>query len=113
MVDKETRLQDGKFKPGVSGNPKGRPKSNTSITDGMKEEFTLYPKKKLLLLQRILKQALAGDTPSPKLIWSYMAGRPQQTIQADVSGKVTFFLPKRRRPQAIDGEIVDKPALEG
>ena len=60
------------FKPGVSGNPRGRPRGSTSFKDGLAKEFgqrvkiqengrTKMVSKKEAMIKRFVAKALAGD----------------------------------------------------
>lgn len=71
------------FKPGVSGNPKGRPKKGYSITDWFKSMLNSDPKIKDAIGKSILKKALEGDITAQKLVWQYMDGMPKQEIAGD------------------------------
>ena len=72
-----------KFKKGVSGNPKGRPKKGYSITEWFKGMLKSNPEVKDKIGNAIVKKALAGDVAAQKLVWSYMDGMPQQEIKAE------------------------------
>lgn len=69
------------FPPGVSGNPKGRPKKGYSITEMMQEMLGSEPEKKRALGEAILQKALAGDVTAIKTLWNYMDGMPKQGIE--------------------------------
>ena len=78
-----------KFKPGVSGNPKGRPKKGYSITEMMQKLIASKVEDKKTgemisvrkaLGNAILKKALAGDIAAIKTVWQYMDGMPPQDI---------------------------------
>jgi hypothetical protein len=82
----ENRDKDGKFLPGASGNPNGRPKSGLSITSQVKqklEEISGEQKESYLELitQRIIDRALEGDYRFVKLIWEHLDGTPRQALE--------------------------------
>jgi len=68
----------GKFKPGTSGNPRGRPKGSRNKVsvelDALAEQTAPY------VLKAAIKSALAGDVAAQKLIlerlWPARKGRP-------------------------------------
>ena len=68
------------WKPGQSGNPKGRPKKGYSITEMMKEMLNSKPKVKDAIGKVIAKKALQGDMTAVKMLWQYMDSMPQQDI---------------------------------
>lgn len=74
-------MNSGQFKQGVSGNSKGRPKKGYSITEMMREMMSNEPDTKEELARAVLDKAIAGDISAIKLIWNYMDGSPQQTVE--------------------------------
>jgi len=71
------------WKPGESGNPKGRPKKGYSITEWFKEMLKSNPEIKDAMGKSILKKALEGDIAAQRLVWQYMDGMPQQKVEID------------------------------
>ena len=78
------------FKPGKSGNPKGRPLKGFSITETIQAMMKVKPEIKKALGSNIIEQALQGDKPSQKLIWQYMDGMPLQKIEAELEGDLVI-----------------------
>lgn len=83
------------FKPGQSGNPKGRPKKDTSLTELMKEFLTHIPEGqektyKELFIQKCLQMAMKGDMQAIKLLWNYIDGMPQQDFTGNIDANITF-----------------------
>lgn len=72
------RPQD--FKPGQSGNPKGRPPKGYSITEMMKEMLASDPDLKKEIGYKIAEKAKRGDMAAMKMLWQYMDGMPQQNV---------------------------------
>lgn len=69
---------DGKFKPGESGNPAGRPKGKTvSIKMRIKKYLEENPEEVERLVQHFLKN-------DPALMWQMLEGRPKQSVDMDV-----------------------------
>ena len=74
------------FKPGQSGNEKGRPKGSISITHEIKKKLAEIPPNERktylqILITKILKKALIDEEePMIKLIWNYIDGLPTQTV---------------------------------
>jgi len=68
------------WKPGQSGNPKGRPPRGYSITEMMKEMLGSNPEIKRALGKVIIRKALEGDMAAINRVWAYMDGLPTQPI---------------------------------
>ncbi len=82
----KNRGNDGKFLPGVSGNPSGRPSESFSITKIIKEKLQEIPKgEKItyaeLIIEQILIRASAGDPRMIKQIWEYIDGKPREILE--------------------------------
>ena len=89
------QTKDTKFKPGQSGNPKGRPPGTISLTTMIKQELEKCPEgdKKTyadLIVKRILTKAIRdGDPQMIKTVWAYIDGLPKADITiTDVKSKV-------------------------
>ena len=87
--------QDTQFKPGQSGNPKGKPKGTISITSKVKELLQKMAKtqsgeeKERLetLVINILYMAINERNEAMiKLIWNYVDGLPKQSLE--LSGEI-------------------------
>ena len=79
-MEEPQKQEEGKyrshlFKPGVSGNPKGRPKGSVSLKT--------YIAKKLKELDEWEKEAFL-DGLDKKVLWEMAEGKPKQDVQADV-----------------------------
>lgn len=75
----EQRKNNG-FKPGQSGNPKGRPPKGYSITEAFKSMLAAEPEVKARIVQSIKEKAEKGDVTAMKMIWEYMDGKPKQPV---------------------------------
>ena len=79
------RDERGRFKPGMSGNPAGKPPGSISLTARIKKELEKIPEGQKItyldaLVKQILKKAIAdGDQQMIRLIWNYLDGIPSQT----------------------------------
>ncbi len=93
------------FKPGVSGNPKGRPKLiqdfKSDFQDELEEVITLKEggniktmTKQRALIKRLITNALNGNAASIKLVTSIMSSLPikPKDIEADLSIEDTQIL---------------------
>ena len=88
------------FVKGQSGNPNGRPPGTFSITELVRKKLQECPEgedKKTYaqvfidkLFQKANKQ---GDHPTMKLIWNYMDGLPQGSLDLTSNGKELFPQP--------------------
>lgn len=70
----------GGFKPGVSGNPKGRPKSGHAITDIIRK-LGDEKEQREKMLTNVYKLAVAGEKWAVEFIANYDQGKPKQTIE--------------------------------
>ena len=84
-INPEIQDKAGRFKPGQSGNPNGRPKG-ISITEMVKTALEeVEPKtgihwKDLIIKRILLKATNDGDTQMLKAIWAYIDGMPRQDL---------------------------------
>ena len=85
----EIRDEKGRFKPGVSGNPDGKPPGSISVVAELKKKLEEVPidgnpeKKRYLdmLIIKVIKKALAdGDVSMIKDIIDRVDGRPKQSV---------------------------------
>lgn len=110
-MDKNTIIRDkqGRFMPGISPNPDGRPQEGESIAgvlrEYLSEKKTVRSKKarKLLLIEKLYAKAEAGDIQAIKLIMAYTDGMPVARVQEEI------IQPIQLSPQwvAIRGLIVN------
>jgi len=68
------------FQPGVSGNPKGRPRKAPEIADAI-DEMLAEKETLTAILKQHVRQAKAGDHRSTDLLLSYRYGKPKQSIE--------------------------------
>jgi len=85
VKQESNRDEQGKFIPGMSGNPNGRPRKEHSITDTIKAMMDEKPEIKRALGEKILDMAMKGDVTAIKTLWQYMDGMPLQ--KSEISGK--------------------------
>lgn len=92
-----SRDDKGRFVPGVSGNPEGKPPgAGISITTEIKKKLAEVPEGQKatylqLLINRILKQAIQdGDGQMIRKIWEYIDGMPKQSI--NLGGELNIAL---------------------
>ncbi len=81
-----------KPKAGFNNNPQninrnGRPKKGYSITEWFKSMLKSKPEVRDAIGKKIIEKALKGDITAMKLVWSYMDGLPQQSIDMTSNGK--------------------------
>ena len=73
------------FKPGISGNPNGRPKGSVSVITELKKLLEETPKgekktQAIQIAEKILDMAKTGDREMLKLICNYTDGLPKQPL---------------------------------
>jgi len=101
LTTKQRKSRDNliPFKPGQSGNPKGRAKKGTAVADilravgeakyravdkdGSSRDIT----KIQAVIERIYMAALAGDMAASKLILEYEMGKPRQSVEIEQRGR--------------------------
>lgn len=81
-----------KYKPGQSGNPKGRPSSGMSLTELMKEHLEKIPEGsevsyKEAFISKVFARAYEGNDAYVKLVWNYVEGMPVQPVDVTSKGK--------------------------
>lgn len=83
--EKQENIRDdkGRFVPGISGNPDGRPKGKT-ITEVVRARAEAMgddgkPLKEKLA-DVLITMAMNGDLRALELIWNYLDGKPKQEI---------------------------------
>ena len=84
------RDENGRFLPGVSGNPDGRPPKGESLTElldqyGKTVDDTNQVERRQLLAALLWKMALDGDLPAIKYIFDRIDGTPRTTLDATLS----------------------------
>jgi len=90
-------LRPKPWKPGQSGNPKGRPKKRDSLISLLKEALEQQcptDKKKRtwaeVLMEQLLVKAAKGDMVAQRLVWEYVEGKPKQEIE--IPSDITFHV---------------------
>ena len=109
------------FKPGQSGNPKGKPKGTMSLTANLrklmeKEIDVTDPitketgKKKIgeIINLRLIANAIKGDARSIKLVQERLEGKPSQEV--NLNAKVTKMDKIKRDGKEIDFNVGDAQA---
>ena len=88
----DNRDEHGRFLPGTSGNPNGRP-HGISITDAIKAKLKEVPEGQQksyleLLINKIMHKAIVeGDHSTLKDIWNYVDGLPRESVDLTSGGK--------------------------
>ena len=71
------------FKPGVSGNPNGRPKKGTALTDVLKDKVNAES-----LAEKLIEMCNNNDIQALKYVYDRIDGKPRESIDLDHSGGV-------------------------
>lgn len=118
----ETRTAEGRFLPGVSGNPKGRPPAlreqitdlQTKIEQAVRNKF---PAERVI---RVIEKTFAEAegtgkqaTQCRKLIFEYFMRKPTEAVQNDSTGNTVVVrienatFKATHDPAVIDGEVIE------
>jgi len=99
------QLREHAFKPGESGNPKGRPRG-TSLRGILSEALAEVPEGEIhsvaeRIVARVIEDAVRGNLGAMKLLWAYIEGLPKAALSLDV----TDSTPGVRRVEDTDAEL--------
>lgn len=78
-----------RFKPGQSGNPKGRPRTPEGLREALTELFTSEHQGKPALeaiLYKLLEKAIKGDIRAAEALLDRAYGKPRQAIDHTTGG---------------------------
>ena len=75
----------GRFQPGASGNPRGRPRGKT-LSERLRKALTIKEQK--AIIEVLIGMAKAGDLAATKLIFNYVDGLPVQKGEAQVEASL-------------------------
>lgn len=105
--DESKPINSGKFQPGQSGNPKGRPKgSSNSTANHLRSviEAALTKNNRLeTLVEALIDRAIAGDNHAASILFERYAGRPMQPEPDADSKEIKVHLVLGAPPDADDG----------
>ena len=98
-MPKPENIEPHKFKPGQSGNPKGRPKGARSLSTILREmleepiEIVVDGKKERrefreVIIRKLLKKANDGDMRAIQEIFDRVEGKAQQKIDHTTQGEM-------------------------
>ncbi len=114
-IKQEIRDEQGRFIPGVSGNPNGRPAGTRSFTTKVKEALEKIAEGKdysyeEAFIKTILKKGIIdGDSAIIKLIWNYLEGTPTERIDLSSKGEkieaVQFEIIKKEKEDETKSEV--------
>jgi len=86
------------FKPGESGNPKGRPKKGETLSDILREQLSSIKieyedgtqvEAKTAIAAKLIERAMEGEILAMKYIYDRVDGRPKESIDLEHSGELT------------------------
>jgi len=106
----------GTWKPGQSGNPKGRAKKGKTLTDILEKHLRKRRElpagekhaAKELLAKELIDRALDGDTAALKYIFDRIDGKPTETVKAAHTGRVEIAL-ERHLYDAVHADDEEEP----
>jgi hypothetical protein len=97
----EARDNKGRFMPGISGNPKGKPLGakhmTTLLMDALREIPNGHGKPAdILIVQKLIQKALQGHDKSIELIWNRIEGKETQSLNI-ASSSATIVVSKEKQ----------------
>ena len=98
------RDERGRFRPGFSGNPGGRPRT-AALADRLREKLleaardgsTLADE----LVARLIADALEGDAQARRLVWAYAEGLPTARLEVEQREDGTAFVDSHEAADAL------------
>lgn len=81
----EIRDKSGRFKKGVSGNPKGKPAGTLSIKTKIRQRFEKNPKALKEFMNVLIEKY-------PGLVWQMLEGRPPQDLNLGQNPELPFII---------------------
>jgi hypothetical protein len=92
------RTPDGKWKPGQSGNPNGRPCK--TVEQEALDKFRAHFRNGNFetILTALQKQANKGNVRAIQLVFDYLVGKPAQAIDLQSSGEIKVTVEYTRAP---------------
>lgn len=98
------------FVKGKSGNPKGAPIKEESLTGLMQQFLKQIPKGekttyKELFIKKCFSIAMKGDMAAMRLIWNYLEGMPPQDIKT--TGELKIIFDASLTPQETEGSSTE------
>ena len=92
--------EKGRFLPGKSGNPKGRPPTRREKIQSIQQKLELAVRRRLdpsdvsEVVHKAVQMAKAGDTAAMKLIFEYTVAKPKHEadVQEKSSNKISIII---------------------
>lgn len=104
-----------RWKKGTSGNPRGRPKKQDSLTKLLREELEkVCPadregrKWKELLIRATLQLAMKGKPMAFKEVWERLEGKVPQTEKIQLDSPKTKQKPNEQPPRGVSRELMNQ-----
>ena len=91
--------EETQFKPGKSGNPKGRPPKEYCLTDILKDQGNLEDvesgdkkiSRKQAIAQKLWAMAMSGDVQAMKYLYDRVDGRPRESVDVNNTGEFSLL----------------------
>ena len=123
----DTRDEEGRFLPGVSGNPAGRPVGRRQRLDVLKQELEIAVRENVRaprivrIVNKMCDLAEGGDVRAAKLILGIAVSSPavQKDSGSDTPGirivieNATFAAGAAKQPTPIEGHVIEENKMAG
>lgn len=92
MEETIKRDEQGRFVPGQTGNPNGRPKGSISMVDKLRQYLQDHPEEADKLISSLIQQGTTGNTVAIKEILDRIDGKVTDThrIEGDIPISIIY-----------------------
>ena len=108
MDERANRAEDGKWLPGKSGNPSGRPKMPLSLTKILKELLETEPEEAEAIVKAHIKQGKYGDMRAITELYDRIDGKVLERHKIETEPITLTFVPAK---ELKEGDNVQRQGI--